>query len=116
MGEGDGGVGHQLLDFRGYVGDVLYLIVNIIDLPAPGQFPVDGFPDDFRAPLHDEGLDGHAVDGGLFQKAHIPDAGQAHVEGPRDGGRRKGEDVDILLQLLDLLLVGDPEALFLINN
>ena len=35
---------------------------------------------------------------------------------PRNRGRGEGKDVDILSEVLDLLLVGDTEALLLIDN
>ena len=38
------------------------------------------------------------------------------MECSRDRGRGEGKDVDILPEILDLLLVGDTEALLLIDN
>ena len=42
--------------------------------------------------------------------------GQGHVEGPRDGRRRQGQDVDIGPEALDLLLVADAEPLLLVDD
>ncbi len=46
----------------------------------------------------------------------VTDSGQRHLEGPRDGVGGEGEDVDRFGQRLDRLLVGDPEALLLVDD
>ena len=66
--------------------------------------------------LHDEGLDRIAVGRRLLQGGHIPDAGEGHVQGTGDGGCGEGQHVHALTQLLQPLLVGDAEALLLVDD
>ena len=48
--------------------------------------------------------------------AHLPDAGDGHLQGARDRRRRHGQHVDVHPQPLQLLLVLDAEALLLVDD
>jgi len=48
--------------------------------------------------------------------AHLADAGDRHLERPRNRGGRHGEHVDVEAHLLQRLLVLDAEALFLVHD
>ena len=52
----------------------------------------------------------------LLNGRHVADAGQRHVERARDGGRGQGEHIDLAAHFLERFLVGDAEALFLVDN
>ena len=52
----------------------------------------------------------------LLDDAHVADAAHRHVEGARDGGRRKGQHVDGGAHLLEFLLVPHAEPLFLVDD
>ena len=116
VGDGHPGLGDPLLQPAGRRGDGLHLVVHVVDLPAAGQLPPDGRLHQLPLVGVDGCLDGEAVLGGRLDEGHVQDAAEAHLEGPRDGRGREGEDVHVRLELLDLLLVGHPEALLLVHH
>ena len=77
--------------------DVVDPVVDVVHLSAAGELPADGLADHLVVVLHDVGLDGQAVHRRLLQNAHIPDAHQAHVECPGNGGGRQRQNVHIFL-------------------
>ena len=46
----------------------------------------------------------------------IADTEQRHLQGAGNGGSRQGKDIDLGLDLLNLLLVADPEPMLLVND
>ena len=50
------------------------------------------------------------------QSGHLSDSRHGHLEGSWNRSRAHSQDIDIVLQLLELFLVLDPEALFLIDD
>ena len=96
--------------------DVLHPVVQVINLAAPAQLPADGLSDDGPLMLHHIGLHRLAVVGRLLDGAHVPDAGQGHVQGPGDRGGGQGQGVHLLGPLPELLLVGHAEALLLVDD
>ena len=116
VGHGDGDVRHSFVHGGGAPLDGLHPVVQIVDLSAPLHLPADGVVQNGGFMLHDEGLNGVAVGGGLLDGGHIPDAGQGHVEGPGDGGGRQGQHIHALGNFLQTLLVGDAEALLLVHH
>ena len=66
--------------------------------------------------LADEGEDGLAFGRWCLQERQVADAHERHLEGARNRCRRQRQDVDVRLELLDLLLVLDPEALLLVDD
>ena len=107
---------HQILDGCGHVRDGIHPVVNVVHLSVSGKLPDDGLPHHFLVILADKGLDGLTVSRRFLQHTHIPDADEGHMQSPGNGGGRQRQHVHILLQLLDLLLVGHAEALLLVND
>ncbi len=107
---------HQAADLCGGGVDGLHPVVEIVDLAAPVDLPAHGVADHAPVMFDDVGLHRLAVLGRLLQGGHVPDAGQGHIQGPGDGGGGEGEDVHLLAHLLELLLVADAEALFLVHH
>ena len=96
--------------------DGLDVVVQIVRLAAPVELPAEGFEDDAVVVLQHVGLDGMAVLGGLLDDAHVPDAAHGHVQGPGDGGGRQGQHIHACQHLLEPLLMGHAEALFLVDD
>ena len=109
-------LGHKMCQARRLLLDVIDPVVHVIDLPLAGEFPQDRLPDHFLVVFHDIGLDRDSAARRLLQDTHIPDAHKAHVERARDRRRRERQDIHVLLHLLDLFLVRDPEALLLVHD
>ena len=116
VGHGDPRLGDALGELRGGAGDGLHMVVQVVDLPAPGQLPVDGVVDHRGGILHHEGLHRVAVLGRLLQGGHVPQAGQGHVQGAGDGRGGQGQHVHAPGDLLEPLLVADAEALLLVHD
>ena len=116
MGDAHPGAGHHLGDAGGAGVDVPDLVVQVVDLPAPGQFLADGLSHDAGVVFQHIGLDGLALEGGLLDHRHIPDAGQRHVQRAGDRGGREGQHIHPHEVFLELFLVFDPEALFLVDD
>ena len=116
VGHGDGHVREALLELQRRLVDGVDAVVEVIHLPAPGQLPADGVPQDGVVLLQNVGLHRLAAQGGFLQHRHIPDARQGHVQGAGDGGGGEGQHVDALGHLLDALLVGHAEALLLVHH
>src|SRR5581483_2940427 len=116
MGDGNARFGHELLEARRHALDVLHSVVHEEDLAFTQQLTPDRFAYGTLVVLADVGEDRHALGGWRVQQREVADPGEAHLEGARDwrGGQREYVDVD--LELLDVLLVGDAEALFLVDN
>ena len=96
--------------------NVVHAIVYIIYLSAPSQLPMDRLTHHLIIIFHYIGLDRDTVDRRLLQHTHVADADQAHVERSGDRSRRKCQYVHVLLQLLDLFLMGNSESLLLVND
>ena len=62
------------------------------------------------------GLDRPAQRGWCGDQAHLPHAGEAHVEGAGDRRGRKGQHVYVFSQRLDLFFLVDAKALLLIHH
>ena len=96
--------------------DGLHPVVQIVHLPTTANFPPDGAHQHRPVVLQHVGLYWLPVLGRLVDDGHIPQAGQRHVQRPGDGGGGEGEHIHLLGQLLQPLLVGDPEPLFLVDD
>lgn len=62
-------------------------------LPTPGHFPSKSALHDFVRPLHDVRRHVLTVGGGAEDGTQVSNAGEGHVQGPRDRRRRESEDV-----------------------
>ncbi len=85
-------------------------------MTAARELVSDRAPHDFLVEPDHVGLDRQAILGRRLDDRHVADAGQRHVQRPRNRRRRHRQDVDALLELLDALLVGDAEALLFVHD
>ena len=108
--------GNPLLQSAGALVDGLRAVVQVVYLTTPLHLPADGIVNDGVIVLHNKGLHRVAVRRRLLDGGHIPDAGQGHVQGSRDGGGGQGQHVHTLGHLLQPLLVADTEALLLVDD
>ena len=69
----------------------------------------DGLAHDLVVPRAHEGGDGQALARRGLDDGHVARAGHAQVEGARDGRGGEGEHVDQLAELLEALLVLEPQ-------
>src|SRR4029077_3815083 len=86
------------------------------NLSMPGQFLLDGAANQRFGKWSDHGLNGQAVLRRRFDDAHVAQTNERHIERAWNGSRRKRQDVDIKLELLEAFLVRDAKALLLIHN
>ena len=110
------GLGHQGPQLGGHLLDGRHPVVDVEDLAFAQQLPPDGLGHGPLVVLADVGEDGLAVGRRGVQQGEVPDPGQAHLQGPGDRRGGQGEHVDVGAQLLDGLLVVDPEALLLVDD
>ena len=96
--------------------DVGHPVVHVEDLALAQQLAPDGLGDGRLVVLAHVGEDRPAVGRRGVDHRQVPDAGEGHLEGARDGAGGQGEHVDPLGQPLDRLLVGDAEALLLVDH
>ena len=96
--------------------DVLDAGVDEEDLPSPLEFPLDGVPDDFFIIADHKGPNREAIFGRGLDEAEIPNSGDSHLEGPRNGGRRQRDHIHQFSHLLQFFLMGDAESMLLIND
>ena len=116
VGDAHADARNPALDRGGALVDGFRAVVEVIDLPAPLNFPADGIVNDGLAVLHHEGLHGIAVGGGLLDGGHVPDAGQRHVQRPGNGSGGEGQYVHSLGNFLQAFLMADAEALLLVHD
>ena len=116
VGDTDIGLRHQLRDARGALLDGLHLIVQHVDLPAAQQLAQDGFLDHAVVALLDEGLHRQAARRWRGDDGQVADAAHRHVQRARNRRGSQGQDVDLGAQALEALLLGDAEAVLLIDD
>ena len=108
--------GHQAADALGGRLDRLDPVVDVEDLAAAVQLAADGVAHQPVVVLRDAGLDRESRLGRGLDHGQVTDADQGEVQGARDRRGRQCEDVDLAPHGLDRLLVGDPEALLLVDH
>ena len=116
MGNRHGHVLQHFAQAHGGAVDVVDAVVEVIDLPAALDLAADGVGHDAPVMLQDKGLHRQSVLRRLVDGGHVADAGHGHVERAGDGRRGEGQHVHALTQFLDMLLVGDAEALLLVHD
>src|SRR5687768_7571625 len=94
----------------------LHSIMDKVYLAASSELPENGFPNKLVAGADDLRTNGQATGRWRVDDREIPHARHGHLQGA--GNRRRGEreDVDLCAQLLQPLLVLDPEPLFLVDD
>ncbi len=110
------GLGYQLPQPVGDPVDVLHPVVDEEHLSLPQQLPADRLAHRPLVVGPHVGEDGLALGGGGVEDGEVADAGEAHLQGAGDGRGREGEHVDVGPEALDGLLVGDAEALLLVDH
>ena len=116
MGDPYSCLGDGFLNPGGAAVDGLDVVVDVVSLSAPVELPAERLENDAVVVFQNIGLDGVAVLGGFFDDAHIPDAAHGHVEGPGDRGRRQGQHIHPRQHFLEPLLMGNAEALLLVDD
>ena len=90
-------VRHQLRNTQGNICNIRHSIINIINLSASAQFPVDSLSDCLFIIFHNICLDRHSVHRRLLQDTHIPDSDQAHMKSTGNGRCSQCKEIHILL-------------------
>ena len=100
----------------GHVLDGLDAVVEIERLAAAGRLAPQRRGNQLLVELADMGLDRVPVAGRRRDDADVAQAREAHVQRARDRGRRHREHVHLEPQLAQELLLGDAEALLLVEH
>src|SRR5690606_32786071 len=109
MADPDLGIGKQALDHPGHFLDVLDAVVDEEYLSAPLDLVGNGIPYEFLIEADHLALYGIPVGWGSVDHREVPGRHQTELQGPWDGGGRKGEHVHILLDRAQLFLDRNPE-------
>ena len=116
MRDGDPGLGHEVADVAGHAVDVRDAVVHVEGLALAQELAAQRLADCGRIVLADVGEDGAAVGRWSVDHGEVPDAGQGHLQGARNGTGRQRQHVDALGHALHGLLVGHAEALLLVDD
>ena len=116
MGNANGHVRQEGLEFVFHLFDSRDTIVNEKDLTAPPFFAHNGIADDAGIVFGHIGLDRETVCRRCFDDAHFPQVDQGHMQCPRNRRRTQGQDIDVGRPGLPLFLLGYAEALFFIDD
>ncbi len=84
--------------------------------PLMAQLALNGLAHNHVVIFGEHGVDRLALLGRRVDGAHVADAAQAHVQRARDGRGAQREHIDFGAKLLELLLLGDAEALLLVDD
>ena len=109
-------VRRKRLEPRGPLVDRLDPVVEEEGLAAACDLPLEGLLDQVLVELADVRPDRAPALGRRLDDRDVPQARERHVERARDRRRREGEDVDLEAQLAQELLLGDAEALLLVDD
>ncbi len=109
-------LGHQLLELECGVMDGLDAVVDEEHLAAAVDLAQDRVGDHLGVVLEDLGMDRQAVARRGLDHAHVAGAGEREVERARDRGRGHRQHVHQLGDLAQLLLLGDAEAVLLVDH
>ena len=106
----------QFLQPGGHPLHRLDAVVDKKGLPAPAHLANDRLPHGPLAEVEHLGTDGQAAGRRRFDHRQVADAGHRHLEGSGNGRRGEREDIHLCPELLEALLVADPEPLLLIDD
>ena len=106
----------QLLQLRLDPADGFDAVVHEEDLASSLELRLDGLADHLSLARHDLRLDRQPVAGRRLDDGQVSQAREREMQRARDGRRRHREDVDGGLPSLQLLLLGDAEALLLVHD
>ena len=96
--------------------DAAHPVVDIEDLAAAHQLPVQRLADDVVALLVNEGVDGKALGRRRGDDGEVAHAGQRHVQGAGNGRGGQGKHVRLRPQRLQPLLLPHAEAVLLVDD
>ena len=116
VADDDARLRHELAHALREIVDRLHAVVQHVGLPAAFDLEEQRLAHDRVVPLGDVGVDGPPALGRVVHRRHVADTGQRHVQRARD--RRGGErqHVDLQPHPLQPFLVGDAEALLLVDH
>jgi hypothetical protein len=107
---------HEFAQAVGQAVDAVDPVVDDVDLTAALQLAEDDLADQFVVGSGDEGADRQAGLRRGVDDADVADPGEGHVERARDRRGRHRHHVDLGAELLEELLLADPEALLLVDH
>jgi hypothetical protein len=116
VGHGQPRLGHAFPQGVGGPLDVPHVVVHVEDLALARQLAAHRLGHHLAVPRQDLRRDRQAVAGGRVDDRDLADAREGHVQRARDGRRGQGQDVHVLLDGLELLLLGHPEPVFLVHD
>ena len=114
--DADARLGHELVDLRRRLRDVLHAVVHVEHLSPAQQLAAHRGRDLRVLVCADVSEHGKAVLRRRGQRGHLADAGHRHLQRARDGRGRQRQHVDVGAQGLERLLVLDAEALLLVDD
>ena len=100
----------------GPLADVLDPVVDEEHLPAARQLALDRLAQQIAIEAADEGADRQPIGGRRRDDRDLAQPPHRHLQRARDRRRGQRQHVDLGAQLLEPLLVGDAEALLLVDD
>lgn len=96
--------------------DGFHAVRHVVDLPATSKFQAHGRTHDILVPLAHMYLHGDTPSRRRLDERHVAHAAHGHLHRAGDGRCRKGQHVNLLAQVLEVLLVLHAKALLLIDD
>ena len=116
-------VGHDHLRLRHYPpqplgegADRAHAVVDKVRLAAPFHFIQYGFAHDLLGELDDRGLHRLPIAWWCLDDGYVTQTTEREIEGAGNRGRRHRHHVNLGAQLSEPLLLGDTEALLLVED
>ena len=116
VGHRDAGPRQQTSQLLGLRLDGLDAVVDEEHLTAAVEFAQHGVAHEGGRGFRDACLDGQPILWRRLDDAHVADADESEVQRARDGRGRQRKHVDLGLESLESLLVGDAETLLLVDD
>ena len=116
MGHHEGNLRHVFAQEFLDLGDVLHAGHHVEALPAPVMLAQERLADGDGIEFAHIGADGEAIDGGRGDHRKIAHARERHLQRARDRRGGEGEHMHVRAHFLQPLLVGNPEALLLVDH
>ena len=116
VGDNEAHLGHVIPEELGDIGLIGNARADIKSLSTPIFFAQQRLAHHQRVEGRNEGANGKAVDRRGRQQRKITHPGQGQLQRARNGGRRKRQHVDVMLDFLEALLVRHAEMLLLVDD
>ena len=114
--DGDFRLGDQCCEMARHVLDILDAVVDEKDLSAAVEFANDHVANQAVVEMGDESPHHLAIGGRRLDNREVANPEHRHVQRARNRRRRHGQHLDQFAQALDAFLVGDAEAMLLVDN